>query len=54
MTSDNNLYQYKCHIVWQQIIAIDVKFNTFRNNNFSNDSNFLCFQIVLYLNYLFI
>ncbi len=47
MTSNNNLHQYKCHIVWQQIIAIDVKFNAFRNNNFSN------YSIVLYLNYLF-
>ncbi|CAG2108873.1 unnamed protein product [Medioppia subpectinata] len=33
MNSNTNTNQYKCHIVWQQIIAIDVKYNVFRNPN---------------------
>ncbi|XP_054155230.1 WD repeat-containing protein 13-like [Oppia nitens] len=33
MNSIEKQNQYKCHIIWQQIIAIDVRYNAFRNAN---------------------
>ena len=36
---NSNANQYKCNTIWQQIIAIDVKFNAFRNPNISKYLN---------------